>query len=580
MDAKDDIKRRLSVEDVVGSYIELKRAGRNFKGLSPFGNEKTPSFMVSPDKQIWHDFSANKGGDIFTFVMEMEGVDFKGAIEILARKAGVDLSQYQGISSANTELKNRLYQILELATKYYHATLAKNSRALNYLRRDREYESATISVFQLGYAPNEGTALLKFLQKKQFKIEEIKKSGLIVERRGMSGDMFRGRIMIPLKDNIGRVIGFTARLLDEQPNAPKYINTPKTLLYDKSRHVFGLDLAKEQIRQKDFTVVVEGNLDVIASHQAGAKNCVAIAGTALTRDHLVQIGRLSNNVGLALDQDKAGVAATERAIPIAQDAEVNLSIIDIPEGKDPDELIKRDKKIWLNAIANSVYVMDWLIEHFSDNYDLTTAQGKKGFSDKLIEVIVRIKDPVEIDHYASVISKKTGVSLERIRQKIAEAIIKINEKQTRKSRDKTNLERHYSISPTFNYVDTFIGLLVRYPETREALRKLSDLNLDKPYQQAVLNEIIQNPDIKEKDLLSDENYVKIITFRAEDYYGTSSSSARVADAMETARRVANEIKKNKTAILAQQLREAKDSADDKTHDILLRQVYDALKKED
>jgi len=576
MDAKDDIKRRLSVEDVVGSYVELKRAGRNFKALSPFGNEKTPSFMVSPEKQIWHDFSANKGGDIFTFVMEMEGVDFRGALEILARKAGLDLSQYQTGSGQTAKLKKRLVEANELAAKYYHASLAKNPRVLGYLRKDRRLDAKTIQDFKLGYSPNAGRALLQFLLKKKFTQTELKQAGLIVNRAQGWSDMFRGRVMIPLMDGQGQVIGFTARLLNDEPDAPKYINTPQTLIYDKGRHIFGLHLAKAAIRQADYSVVVEGNMDVVASHQAGVNNVVATAGTAMTRDHLIQLSRLSLNVRLAFDQDAAGLTATERAVPLAYETGINLSIVTISSGKDPDELIRNSPLKWQKSVNEPVYVLDWLVKHHASQTDLDTAQGKRSYSDKLAEIIALVKDPVEVEHFAQVVAAKTGVGLGRVLEKI-----KAKAEQSPPKRLKVKQSGPVvSTTRRLDYVDTFIGLNVLYPETRDSLNRLSVDNFVYPEQKYIIGAIKTKPSIKEKDLPKYDEYVKIVTFRAEDYYGLSSSSARTADAMETARRIADETKKKQTAEMARLMREAKDSADEDTHQKILKRVNQSLKKED
>jgi DNA primase len=410
MDAVEDIKSRLSIEDVVSQYVELKRAGRNFKGLSPFGNEHTPSFMVSPEKQIWHDFSSGKGGNMFSFVMEMEGLDFKGALELLARKAGVDLDQYRGRSSSNSKEKERLYEALELAARFYQVQFSRNHTALEYVFKKRQFTKQTALEWRLGYSPNTGDALVKFLLGKGFSEHEIKGAGLSAQRYRGLGDMFRGRLMVPLQDQQGRVIGFTARLLEDDPNAPKYINTPQTLLYDKSRHVYGLHLAKEAIRKKKYSVVAEGNLDVISSHQVGTRQVVATAGTAMTEQHLKTLNRFSPDVRLSFDADNAGLNATERAIPIASKVGVSLSIITIPSGKDPDELIKQDKKIWEDIIEKPQYAVDWLIDRYKKQLDITSAQGKRTFSDVTLKVVRELQDKVEQEHYIDVIGGLIGVS--------------------------------------------------------------------------------------------------------------------------------------------------------------------------
>lgn len=576
MDAKDDIKRRLGVEDVVGGYIELRRAGRNFKALSPFNSEKTPSFMVSPDKQIWHDFSSGKGGDIFTFVMEMEGVDFRGALEILARKAGLDLSQYSQGDGQTAKRKKRLFEAVELALTYYHITLSKNAEALSYLKQQRGYTPETIKTFKLGFAPSSGNALNKFLLSKGFKSTEIQQAGLSSRYQGQ--DMFRGRIMVPLMDGQGRAIGFTARLLRDEPNAPKYINTPQTLIYDKGRHVFGLHLAKTAIREQDFAVLVEGNLDVIGSYQAGVKNTVATAGTALTRDQLQQIGRLSQNIKLAFDQDRAGIAATERAVPIAQDVGVNLSIITLPEGKDPDELALKNPKAWSQAVDGSQYILDWLVEHYAQAHNLDTAQGKRSYSDELARILASVKDPVEQGHYINLVAERIGVSAERVRTKVADEATNKPTKRLRPTKapekDKPEVQE-----PDYGYADTFLGIMLEYPDTREALSKVEAGDFPGDYQSSLFAELWSKPNIELKDLKTDDNYVKIVTFRAEELYGSRSSSERIADAMELARRIAKETKKRRKDKLTSAIRMAEDAGDTQKASELLKQYQDLIKEE-
>jgi len=432
MDAVEDIKSRLSIEDVVSQYVELKRAGRNYKGLSPFTSERTPSFMVSPEKQIWHDFSSGKGGNMFSFVMEMEGLDFKGALELLARKAGVDLDQYHGRSSSNNKEKARLHEVLELAAKFYQVQFKNSQSTIEYVSKKRRFSRETASEWLLGYSPNTGSALCDFLRKRGFSPSEIKAAGLSAQRYSGMGDMFRGRLMIPLQDPQGQVIGFTARLLVDDPNAPKYINTPQTLMYDKSRHVFGLHLAKETIRKCKYVVIAEGNLDVIASHQAGVRQVVATAGTALTEQHLKALGRFTGDIRLSFDADKAGLNATERAIPIASKVGVSLSIITIPSGKDPDELIRKDPSKWQEAIERPQYAVDWLIERYQNQLDISSAQGKRQFSDVVLRVVRDLQDQVEQEHYIAKVAELIGVSREALLSKLkkGESTIRLKTKKT------------------------------------------------------------------------------------------------------------------------------------------------------
>ena len=444
MDAVEEIKSRLSIEDVVSQYVELKRAGRNWKGLSPFSSERTPSFMVSPEKQIWHDFSSGKGGNMFSFVMEMEGLDFKGALELLARKAGVDLDQFSRRPSSHGKEKERLHEALELAAKFYQVHFSKNRTALEYVLQKRRFSKQTALEWRLGYAPNTGTALVDFLRKKNFTDAEIKGAGLSAQRYNGTGDMFRGRLMIPLQDPQGRIIGFTARLLEDDPNAPKYINTPQTLLYDKSRHVYGLHLAKEAIRKTKYVVIAEGNLDVIASHQAGVRQVVATAGTALTEQHLKALSRFTGDIRLSFDADNAGLNATERAIPIASKVGVSLSIITIPNGKDPDELLKQGSAAeWQAAIDQPLYAVDWLIERYQKQLDIDSAQGKRQFSDVTLGVVRGLADQVEQEHYIARIAGLIGVSREALLSKLktnAAPAPRLKTRQTPAALDKASVE--------------------------------------------------------------------------------------------------------------------------------------------
>lgn len=420
MDAVEEIKQRLNIEDVIGEYVELKRAGRNFKGLSPFGNEKSPSFIVSPEKQIWHDFSSGKGGNMFSFVMEMEGLEFKGALELLARKAGVELEQMRpgSGSAARGKAKERLYAVNELAAKFYQVHFSKSQTALEYIFKKRGFSKAVALQFQIGYSPNNGNALTSFLLSKNFTHKEIKDAGLATERYGRMQDMFRGRVQIALHDATGRVIGFTARLLEEDPNAPKYINTPQTQLYDKSRHVYGLHLAKDAIRKTKRAVIVEGNLDVIASHQAGVREVVATAGTAMTEYHLKALSRFATDVRLAFDQDAAGINATERAIPIASKAKVSISIITVPEGKDPDELIKKGPKLWTDAIEKNEDALDWLIAQYEKRADLNTYAGREQFKTAVLGSVKRLESAGERGVYSRKVAKILGYDEEAIKDEL------------------------------------------------------------------------------------------------------------------------------------------------------------------
>ena len=427
-DAKEEIKSRLSVEDVVGQYVELKRAGRNLKGRSPWGVDKTPSFMVSPEKGIWHDFSANKGGDIFTFVMEVEGIGFKEAMEKLAAQAGVDLSRYRGGDPAVSKRKTRAREALNLATKYYQACLVRSKTVCEYVFYQRNLNRKTVQEFKIGYSPADGKALTTALYKRGFTEQELDAAGLL---NRFKGDMFRNRMMVPFIDTTGSVIGFTARIIGK--GEPKYLNTPETILFNKSKFIFGLYQAKESIRRNGFVVIVEGNMDVISSHQAGVKEAVATSGTAMTEQHLKTLSNLTNDIRLAYDGDEAGVKATERAIMMAGDLGIDLTVIsDYHGAKDPDELIQKDPKLWQQAVENSVPAVDWLLQKYEENLNLNTAPGKRKFSDVALKLLSYINDEVERASYEKKVAEILGVEVSVLHEKGARLDRKLTEAASKK----------------------------------------------------------------------------------------------------------------------------------------------------
>ena len=565
MDAVEEIKSRLSIEDVVSQYLELKRSGRNFKALSPFSNEKSPSLMVSPEKQIWHDFSSGKGGDMFSFVMEVDGLDFKAALDILARQAGVDLTQFQRTGDGRlAKQKQQLYAALELAAKYYQLCLSRSKSTMAYVHDVRQFNEVTVQTLRLGYSPNTDDALVKFLRGKGFSDQVIKTAGLGTKRYRGFGDMFRNRLMVPLQDSTGQVIGFTARQIKTDPSGPKYINTPQSPVYDKSRHVFGLHLAKDVIRKQDFAVVVEGNLDVVASHQAGVNNVVATAGTALTEYHLKEISRFTHDVRLAFDQDEAGLKATERAIPIASKVGVSLSMITVPEGKDPDELVKKDPQAWRDVIAKNQYAIDWIIDRYAAILDITSAVGKRTFSDKVLAVVDNLSDAVEKDHYIVRIAQMLGVDPAALRTKTSQLETKkVTAKKPPLSKKRTSILKpvNPAIAGQVEAQNKIMALSLIRPSLRSYLQPLTrDMFAEAPAK-ALLDFLKTNPEydyrpehqgqlpkIGEYDkvllLLYEELYqdLEVLELRYEaarlqirqiDYY-VKTQKARLAQAMQTA----------------------------------------------
>ena len=454
-DAKEEIRARLPIEDVVSQYIELKRAGRTLKGRSPWGVDKTPSFMVSPEKGIWHDFSANKGGDIFSFIMEVEGITFREALEKLAAQAGVELKKYDKSDEKNARLKMRAKEANELACKYYQVCLAKNKAVCEYVFYGRKLNRNTIVEFRIGYAPNTKNSLVEFLKKRGYSVDEAKEAGLI---NRFNGDLFKVRMMIPFLDaNTGEVIGFTGRIIEK--GEPKYLNTPETRLFNKGRFIFGLSQAKEAIRKNNFVVIVEGNMDVISSHQAGVKEAVATSGTAMTENHLKILSRFTTDIRLAYDGDEAGIKAAERAIMLAGKIGISLSVIsDYGKAKDPDELIKIDPKLWQECVENRMPAVDWILKKYENKLNLMTGPGKKEYSDMAMKIISYIEDPVEKKHYEQLVARKLDVTVEDLQaKKITTETIRLKPVVTR---DQGKTELAESMMVMKNLEDSLQAILV------------------------------------------------------------------------------------------------------------------------
>jgi len=488
-------------------------------------------------------------------------------LELLARKAGVDLGQYRTSSNDNSKLKERLYAALEAAAHFYQRQLTTNNDALNYVRKTRAFSKETIIQFRLGYSPSSGQELFKYLADKGFTGDEMKRAGLVTERRSGLGDMFRGRLMVPLSDAQGAVVGFTARQLDSDPNAPKYINTPATLLYDKGRQAYGLHLAKESIRRDGFAIVVEGNLDVIASHQAGVKNVVATAGTAMTVQHLKTLKRFTGDIRLCFDQDSAGQKAAERAIDLANQADVTLQMITIPEGKDPDELIKKDVDLWLKAVQNPQYVIDWLMARYEAQLDITSAVGKRTYTDVVLRIVKRLKDSVEQDHYINVLAKKIEVSAQSLRKKMAgdsevQARLKkpkVDVKQKTDDRDRILLEQH------------LLSIALRHPALRSVISGLPDDVFVEPNALTMHIFLREHPDYAGESgqgLQKIQDYVKMLVLLSEELYQNTEADELKYQTEQLASRLVTEYVKYKKHTLARTI----DDADEKSMPQLLQQA--------
>jgi DNA primase len=406
-----EIKSKLPVVDVVGETVALKRAGSAYKGLCPFHAEKTPSFIVSPDRESWRCFGCGEGGDIFTFLMRRDGIDFREALTRLAEKAGVELSER---TAREDRHRRRLREALEAAIAWYREVLlqAKQADKARAYLEERGLTPETLERFGIGYAPTTWDALTRRLISRAFTNDELVASGLAsLSNRGGVIDKFRGRIIIPIRDGSGRAVGLGGRIM---PGAegPKYLNSPAGPLFDKSRTLYGLDLAKAAIRREKLTVIVEGYTDVMAAHQAGFTNVVASLGTALTRGQIELATRHADAIALAYDVDLAGEAATQRGLleELGPDQSVSkVRVVRIPSGKDPDELIRTDPDAWRQAVADAKPVIDYFIERTAADVDLDSIAGKRELTGRVLALLKRVGDPIERSLYLQRLARLVNV---------------------------------------------------------------------------------------------------------------------------------------------------------------------------
>ena len=426
----DEIKSRLDVVEVIGSYIKLHKTGANFRTLCPFHSEKKPSFFVSPARQIWHCFGCGRGGDIFGFVKEIEGVEFGDALRILAQRAGVELKKYTPEYAKLKSERQRLYEICELATRFFEKQLEESStgkEAKKYLL-SRGISEESIKKWRLGYSPDTWQGLSDFLTSRGYKKEEVEKAGLgISSEVGSFYDRFRGRIIFPIFDLNSQVIGFGGRVFKEKDKTEvaKYVNTPNTLLYDKSRVLYGLDKSKLEIRKKDSCILVEGYTDVIMAHQAGTQNIVATSGTALTPYQLKILKRYSENLILGFDMDVAGDWATKRGIDLAQLWGFNIKVVLLPEEKDPADIISKSPRTWEKLISEAKSILEFYFESSFSRIDKAMPEGKKEISKILLPVIKRIPNKIEQSFWIQKLSKELGVREESVIEELKK--VKLNE---------------------------------------------------------------------------------------------------------------------------------------------------------
>lgn len=463
LSSTEEIKQRIDLVDFIQEYIQLKPAGVNFKALCPFHNEKTPSFVVSPERQIWHCFGCGKGGDIFAFLQEIDGLEFTETLKVLAQKAGIKLKFTEGKPQTS---KNNLWQINQEITNFWQKKLLENKesqKVRDYLA-NRGIKPETISTFLLGYAADDWHQTNNFLKTKGFSDKEIFQVGLSVlnEKSKEYYDRFRNRIIFPIQDLQGNIVAFGGRIFEEsmaEKSEAKYLNSPQTAVYNKSLILYGLDKAKVEIKKNDYVIVVEGYLDLISAYQVGTKNVVASSGTALTYDQLRILKRYTSNLMICFDTDAPGQQAAERGIDLALGEEMNIKVIDLGNFKDPDECIKEDSNLWFEAIKKAKHFVDYYFDKTLINLDLQRADHKKKAASILLGVIAKLPSLIDQTHYLQKLAKIIEVPENILREVL-----------DKKRRQKKNTYRKEKTTPEFKKIDKklvitqrLLALILKHP---------------------------------------------------------------------------------------------------------------------
>lgn len=469
----EQIKERLGIVDVVSSYIKLEKAGSNFKAKCPFHHEKTPSFFVSPTRNTYYCFGCGEKGDIFSFVERFEGVDFPGALRMLGERAGVPIVFER---EGDKETRNRLYELLDVTTKFFEDNLKEHRRAGEYLKK-RGVDEASISKFRIGYVKDEWTSLYDFLKERGYTDEEIEKTGLSVKKDdGGFYDRFRGRIMFPIADSVGRVIAYSGRIFNEGKEAAKYINSPETELYNKSKVLYGLDKAKLSIRKANASIVVEGQMDVVMSHKAGYTNTVALSGTALTHDQVTQLKRLSNNVVFALDSDSAGIASSGRSADMALSAGMDVKVARMPEGVDPADLVHDNPENLKVAVRNAVHIIDFYLEMLSRGEKDKRKLNKK-VEAEVLPFIARIPSRIDQMHFISEVARRLGLPEDVVRDEVARIPEREEEYSTQNGNgnNTTSIEKDPRISRKDMIRNRLFGIIFSERDKGDDAISLSDI---------------------------------------------------------------------------------------------------------
>jgi DNA primase len=554
------IKDRLSIVDVLSGYLKLEKAGANFKALCPFHSEKTPSFHISPERGSYYCFGCGEKGDIFSFVEKIEGVDFKSALTTLGERAGVQVVFEK--SGARDE-RARLYELLEEATRFFEAGLTEEAKA--YLT-GRGLSEESIKLWRIGYVKNDWRLLLTHLRGKGYSDAEIEKAGLVKRPDNAPGkdlyDRFRSRIMFPIADSAGRIVAFTGRIFPNDDTIAKYLNSPETELFQKSKILFGFDKAKGHIRKSNFSILVEGQMDVVLTHQAGFRNAIALSGTALSAEHLTQLNRLSNRLVMALDADNAGISSAGKGARAALAAGFDVKVARLPKGMDPADLIGRDLEAFRKAVREATHIIDFYLAVLRERYP-DERKYRLEAEKFVIPYIADIKSPIDQAHFVARVASALGLPEEPIWREVRARPVGSVVPEASRERSGPVKSRREMIA------ERLYGLL----KAQESLQAPA-------ISPVTIRERLESAGISLEDAAFTERSEELM-FQAEE--NADGDVARYAE--ELLRALEEEMLRESQASLSRELREAESAGDDtrvralsQSHGELSRKLHELRKR--
>ena len=484
-DFKDEVKDRIDIVDVVSDYVELKKSGKNYKGLCPFHQEKTPSFTVNPANQFYHCFGCGAGGDVFSFLMDIEHITFFESLKMAAERVGLELPNQSKEQKQASNLRDKIFEINNLSARFYNYLLLNHKigkNALNYLK-NRGFTKKDIKEFSLGFAPNKWTALYKFLSNKGYSKENMVRAGLLIKKsRQKFYDRFRNRIIFPIFNSRGEVLAFGGRIIDDEINQPKYLNSPDTMVYDKSDNLYGLNWAKHTMRKEDDAIIMEGYTDVLTAHIYNIKNTVASLGTSLTQKQARLLKRYVSKVYIAYDSDTAGAKATLRGLDILKKEGLNLKVIKLPEDTDPDDYLKeKGENSFRELKENALSLIEFKVENVITNSNINNADDKVNISHEIVDILAEINDPIERDVYSHEIADKIDVDGDLLLQEVEKKYKNNSNTQdkitkNRYTKNGNNVNKTNSLKSINEIERKIIKIYVDYPEYRPLIK--NNISLD------------------------------------------------------------------------------------------------------